>query len=47
MIDKTNETGILVTPDQEKSFNRVGHDFLMRVSFKFGFGPIAGGLVVL
>ena len=29
MIDKTNETGILVTLDQEKAFDRVDHDFLM------------------
>ena len=45
LIDKTNETGILVTLDQEKSFDRVDHDFLMRVLFKFGFGRLfAGGL---
>ena len=39
MIDKTNETGILVTLDQEKAFDRVDHDFLMRTLGKFGFGP--------
>ena len=43
MIDKTNETGILVKLDKEKSFDRVDHDFLMRVLFKFGFGlPFRG-----
>ena len=39
MVDKTNETGILVTLDQEKAFDRVDHDFLMRVLVKIGFGP--------
>ena len=39
MIGKTNETGILVTLDQEKAFNRVDHAFLMRVLAQFGFGP--------
>ena len=39
MIDKTDETGILVTLDQEKAFDRVDHDFLLRVLVKFGFGP--------
>ena len=39
MIDKTNKTGILVTLDQEKAFDRVDHDFLMRVLAKFSFGP--------
>ena len=38
-IDKTNETGILVTLDQEKAFDRVDHQFLMRTLSKFGFGP--------
>ena len=47
MIDKTNETGILVTLDQEKAFDRVDHDFLMRVLFKFGFGPSFRGWVSL
>lgn len=40
MIDKTDETGILVTLDQEKAFDRVDHEFLMRVLSKFGFGPM-------
>lgn len=39
MVDKTNEPGILVTLDQEKAFDRVDHDFLMRTLAKFGFGP--------
>ena len=47
MIDKTNETGILVTLDQEKAFDRVDHDFLMRVLFKFGFGSSFRGWVSL
>ena len=39
MINKTDETGILVSLDQMKAFDRVDHDFLMRVISKFGFGP--------
>ena len=39
MINKTDETGILVSLDQMKAFHRVDHDFLMRVLSKFGFGP--------
>ena len=39
MINITDETGILVTLDQMKAFDRVDHDFLMRVLSKFGFGP--------
>ena len=39
MINKTDETGILVTLDQMKAFDGVDHDFLMRVLAKFGFGP--------
>ena len=39
MINKTDETGILVTLYQMKAFDRVDHDFLMRVLAKFGFGP--------
>ena len=39
MIDKTNKFGILLTPDQEKAFDRVDHSFLMHTLLKFGFGP--------
>ena len=42
MIDKTNDTRILVTLDQEKAFDRVDHDFL-----EFGFGPSFRGWVSL
>ena len=38
MIDLKNESGILVTLDQEKAFDRVDHDFLMRTIRKFDFG---------
>ena len=38
MINKTYETGILVSLDQEKAFDRVDHKFLMRTLAKFGFG---------
>ena len=47
MIDKTNETGILVTLDQEKAFDRVDHEFLMHILSKFGFGPSFRGWVSL
>ena len=39
MINKTDETGIPVSLDQEKAFDRVDHEFLMRTLAKFGFGP--------
>lgn len=39
MIDKTDESSILVTLDEEKAFERVDHTFLMKVMIKFAFGP--------
>lgn len=39
MIDKTDQSGILVTLDEEKAFERVDHTFLMKVLIKFAFGP--------
>ena len=39
MINKTDESGILVTLDQMKAFDRVDYEFLMRTLAKFGFGP--------
>lgn len=39
MIDKTDESGILVTLDEDKAFDRVDHTFLMKVLIKFAFGP--------
>ena len=39
MISKTDETEILLMLDQMKAFDRVDHEFLMRVLAKFGFGP--------
>lgn len=39
MINKTDETGILVTLDQEKAFDCVDHEFLARTLAKLGFGP--------
>lgn len=47
MIDKTNETGILITFDQEKAFDHVDHEFLLNVLSKFGCGPFFCGWVSL
>ena len=38
-IESTNETGILVSSDQEKAFDRLDRSFLMNVLHRFGFGP--------
>ena len=38
-IDRTNETGILVSLDQEKAFERLDRSFLTNVLRRFRFGP--------
>ena len=38
-IDRTNETGILVSLDQEKAFDRVNRTFLLNLLSRFSFGP--------
>ena len=39
-ISVTDETGILVSLDQKKAFDRVDRTFLSNVLQKFGFGPV-------
>ena len=38
-IDRTDETGILISLDQEKAFDRVNRTFLQNLLEKYGFGP--------
>ena len=38
-IDRTGETGILVSLEQEKAFDRVDRRFLQYLLVHFGFGP--------
>ena len=38
-IDRTGETGILVSLHQEKAFDRVNRTFLQNLLVHFGFGP--------
>ena len=38
-IDRTGETGILVSLDQEKAFDRVNRSFLMTLLEHYDFGP--------
>lgn len=39
-IDRTGETGILVSLDQEKAFDRVNRSFLLSLLKHSGFGPL-------
>lgn len=39
-IERTNETGILVSLDQEKASNPVDRSFLLNILELFGFAPV-------
>ena len=38
-IEQTDETGILISLNQEKAFDRVNRSFMLRLLEHFGFGP--------
>ena len=38
-VSRTYETGILVSLDQEKAFDRVDRSFLLKLLDHLGFGP--------
>ena len=38
-VDRTNETGILISLDEEKAFDRVNRTFLLNLLSRFGFDP--------
>ena len=44
-IERTSKTGILVSLDQEKAFDRVNRFFLMHLLEHFGFGPSFGSWI--
>ena len=46
MIDKTDETRILVSLDQEKAFNRVDHEFLSLVLVQFSVAGLISFIIM-
>lgn len=38
-IEQTDETGILISLDQEKAYDRVNRSFMFKLLEHFGFGP--------